>query len=732
MRRLLRAPGSTLRGKIIVPYFIVTLLVAAIGVFVVTRLVAGSLQERLYNQLLDAGRVVAEEQVRFERRRLEVLRAIANTRGVAQAVADGDEATLEQTIPQLVANYDGVESAILLNRQGALIFGWQQQTDAGVGRPLADFDYGALDQVRLVLAGTEDALGDRRVALVSTSQGHAIQTIGALYLGDEIVGAVLVGSALNPLVLELTETAVARVSLYNQNGEVLATTLGTTQRLQALVEQGDGNFAVVPNRFGSKPVSYAGVTGANAAERVPLQELELLGQRYLLAYGDWRLRNESAGLFSVAIPSNFVASAAATSRNLFSFLFSLATVAVFTVGFVVARRLTQPLDRLALVTTAVAAGDLSQRTQIEREDEIGLLARSFDRMAEKLNLNRRALVNERSHLKAIVHSIADGLLVFDQSRRLAMINPAAERFLRDTGLLSGATGGGRTLFAYLREAIGDDVRFQAGSRFFSGSVAPVMGVDAEQLGWVILLRDVTRDVETEQLKDNFITGISHELRTPLTSIKGYSDLLKLTAAPVLSDQQKQFINILQDNANKLMEHVAKLIEMAELHSGTLALHKEVTSLSGMVQVAAEEWAARAGDKGLSFSLDLQDADLWVNGDPERLRWALDNLLRNAYEYTADGAISVRLRREEQMAHLQIADTGMGISASDQLHIFNRFYRAQTEATFDVYGLGLGLFIVREIVNAHGGHVTVQSTLGEGSIFSVMLPALPRPERLAKD
>ncbi len=729
-----RKLAQRLSTKIILPYLILTLAIASIGAFVVTRLVTGSLQERFHNQLLDAGRIVSERMVDLERERLAVLRTVSNTRGVGQALAERDAETLAGTVPQIIVNADA-DAVSLIDQQGVEIFGWLQETGGFEGTERTGAEFHDIEPVRLVLDGVIDQQGDKQVALLQTPAGLMLYTIGPVYHDGQQVGATMVGDRLDDVVLSLAETALARVTLYDRNGRVLATTLGASpEALQARLPDPAGQYTAVIDRLRTSP-QHAQLVTATADDQSLLQQVELLGQDYLLAYGDWRVRDDSLGLFSVALSSNFIVTASATSRNLLSLLFSAATVAVFILGLLIARRLIAPLDRLIQVSGAVARGDLQQRTGIQRQDEIGDLAHSFDAMTAQLEKRNRQLVEQSSKLEAILNSIADGVVVFDNQQRIIATNAAAGRFLRDTGYFNNHSPDflpddepvdGSAFLAELH-ANGDGPhsrRYHAGGRIFSASVAPVSTPTGNQTGSVVVLRDVTQEAEAEQLKDNFITGISHELRTPLTSIKGYIDLLLTTGGEQFSKQQINFLKTVQDNTAKLFDHVGKLIDMAEIHSGTLALRPRRLWFSWLAEKEAEKWEKKMAARDLTFDVTVRNEQLWIDGDPDRLAWAIDNLLENAHDYTRRGGhVQVTIREREGAACLEITDTGVGISASDRPHVFDRFYRVQTEDTFDVYGLGLGLFITRSIVEAHGGDVWVESVPGEGSTFGVTLPLL---------
>ena len=731
---------ASIGAKIILPYLVLTLVVAGIGAYVVTNLVTSSMRERFNNQLLDAGRVVSESIVRDEEKRLEVLRAVAGTEGVPEGLAAGDQDILNSLVPQIVAN-SNADAVELLDMDGIEIYGWQRPSgqSAQDAETRSGADFSNLEDVRLVLDGHQDEYGEKRAFLAETPYGTMVFTVGPVDSGGGQVGAVMVGTYLSELVADLTESAVAKVTIYDQDGGVYSTTLGGGQEsVVGALQVPSDQYTTVIEQLKETPNRYR-VVVAKAEDQVQLKQVNVLGQQYGLAFGDWRLRGQSFGLFSVALPSNFIVSTAAISRDLLSLIFSVMTVAVITVGFLIARRIIKPLNRLVVTSEAVAGGDLAQRTGIQRKDEIGSLASSFDLMTEKLSERNRQLMEQASKLEAILDSIADGVVVLDLEGQVITANPAAQLVLAEMSSNSDSAPVRRPPSAMLAAdteelprmdqlpapvMLQQPRRYQVGGRVLSALAAPVKAPDGEELGAVVVLRDITREVESERLKDEFITNISHELRTPLTAIKGFSDLLIMTADGSLDERRLGFVETIGDNANQLLHHINKLIDISQIQGKSLGLETDRLSFSKLVEEMVEQWREPMEDKDLALRVRLSGGSLWVDGDRDRLVWAVDNLLSNAYNYTLPGgSVEVRTFQEDNQARVDVADTGVGISPADQGYLFRRFFRAHNEATFGVRGVGLGLYITRSIVDLHGGRVWADSELGVGSTFSISLPLL---------
>jgi len=268
-------------------------------------------------------------------------------------------------------------------------------------------------------------------------------------------------------------------------------------------------------------------------------------------------------------------------------------------------------------------------------------------------------------------------------------------------------------------------RFQVGRKVISAHSAAVRTDDGEHLGTVIVLRDVTAEAEAERLKDAFITHVSHELRTPLTAIKGYSELLLVTAGGALDKEKLGFLETISRHTDNLVAMINELLDFSEMEAGgRLGLRRRPMLLTALVEEIAEEVRPQIQEKGLTFQVETPAELPLVEADPRRLRWAVINLVRNAWQYTpTGGSVTLRLSEHDGQVVLDVVDTGIGISPEDQKHLFSRFYRVTNVTADDVRGLGLGLYVTRAIVEAHGGSIQIVSKKGFGSTFSVILPAL---------
>lgn len=269
----------------------------------------------------------------------------------------------------------------------------------------ADADFSDVDVVQKVLRNEADATGTRQVFITETEDGLMIFTASPLFFQGEQVGVALVGTYSRRMMLELTLSAVARVTLYDAEGNVIYTSLGGGEiGINALYQDSPEMFEEVVSQLKESPEQYA-LVSRTASSQVPLRRLQVLDQLYVLAYGDWRLRGQSFGMYSVALPSNFIASTISVSRQQFTAIFTLAIVAVFMGGFDCPAHY-QPDSSFGGYGRCRHRRGFNRRSNLTGRDEVGLLSRSFDNMTATLAERNQELDEQRSQLKAILDSIA--------------------------------------------------------------------------------------------------------------------------------------------------------------------------------------------------------------------------------------------------------------------------------------------------------------------------------------
>lgn len=258
---------------------------------------------------------------------------------------------------------------------------------------------------------------------------------------------------------------------------------------------------------------------------------------------------------------------------------------------------------------------------------------------------------------------------------------------------------------------------------------PVYTPDTVHLGRLFVFRDVTRERELEQLKSTFVSHVSHELRSPITAIKGYIDLFVEGNVGSLTTVQQDMLTIVQENTDRLIDLVNDLLDLSRIEAGHIELSRTMVRLeeiiTGVVTLLQPQFKAKM--QALTVSID--ESLPTILGDSKRLRQVFTNLLTNANHYTpVGGCITITAQLDDSQVRVSVQDTGIGLSAYDQAHVFTRFFRAKNDVTETVEGTGLGLTISQSIVELHGGQITVSSVENKGSTFTILLPTIAEMKR----
>lgn len=394
-------------------------------------------------------------------------------------------------------------------------------------------------------------------------------------------------------------------------------------------------------------------------------------------------------------------------------------------------------EHLRLVDTAAG--------QVARSISNAQLYSYVSQTAQELGESLRREQDEASKSQAILQSIADGVVVTDAHGRIILVNSAAEHIL-GTRWRSMLGQDVRNVFAILERGEREEMlkamealaanptayrdsptiiqsKLAMEQTTVSAHMAPVFTSGEQFVGIVSIFRDITREVQADIAKTEFVSTVSHELRTPLTSIKGYTDLLMVGAVGPLMEDQARFVGIIHNNANRLTALINDLLDISRIESGRVKLAFQPMQIRDVVQDVVESQRAQFEAKGLVLEVQLPEDLPLVQGDPERLAQVMDNLVSNACRYTPKGKVTITVSQMQGALRMDVSDTGIGIAAADQSKIWDRFFRADHPLVEEVGGTGLGLSIVKMFVEMHGGRIWMDSELGKGSTFTFILPTM---------
>jgi PAS domain S-box-containing protein len=372
--------------------------------------------------------------------------------------------------------------------------------------------------------------------------------------------------------------------------------------------------------------------------------------------------------------------------------------------------------------------DQPRRPEPSELDLLSTLASETAVLIENARLFQLA-ESERRRLAAILSSTSDAILVTDRDDYLLLVNPAAERALgipaeELVGQKVAETPLDPALVRILTEPLGrsgplvEEVPLPGG-RVFYASASTILSAEGENMGRVVVMRDITHFKELDEMKSEFVATVSHDLRAPLTFIRGYASMLPM--AGDLTQKQQEYLDKIFKGIEQMSTLVENLLNLQRIEAG-MGLEERPCHVGALLVEAVDGMRARAVAKGLTLRLEATEPAPVIWGDATLLRQAIANLVDNAIKYTSPGGVvTVGLQVVGQEVHITVSDTGIGIAPEDQVRLFEKFYRIRRRGMEDVPGSGLGLAIVKSIVERHGGRVWVESQLNRGSTFTIALP-----------
>lgn len=386
---------------------------------------------------------------------------------------------------------------------------------------------------------------------------------------------------------------------------------------------------------------------------------------------------------------------------------------------------------LAAARLQFSSLDQLEETARETDERIHRFAEQLAFLSGELLDRTAQLAEQKAKSDAIINGMEEGLIGCDEQGRVIHLNECARELLRrqediepQTPIealcpdIADALGWSRQAPSALRR---QNIEISLHGRDVHIHCSPIRDEHKRFAGFVLILIDRTKQAELDRFKADLISIVSHEMRSPLTSIKGYADLLLADDSGEISAETRSALEVIAANSRRLAALIDDILDLSRLESGHLALNVQAVDVQYLCDLAYLSLKPQAQAKRLAFR-HACESGLTVSGDVDRLQQALVNLVSNAIKYTPEeGSVELCARREGDNAVITVQDDGVGVSEEDLPRLFDKFFRANNERTRRIGGAGLGLAIVKSIVEAHRGEIRVQSRLGEGSAFEMVLP-----------
>lgn len=728
--RVPRGPARTyglqfvrsLRFRLFVALFASVVLVNGLAAWSILTRIEQSFDAQMREQALTMGKLT---QALYDQRGgalLDMANLIARRPDVQQAIAKDDQAQLAEISRPLDSAMPGATVAFFDPSGNALYRDWAPDVFGG-------YD-GTMIGLRRALQGQPNNSIENAGTL-----GLALHGFAPVIVDGRVIGAVGVNERFDQELIDRTKEATGYAAtilapdgtpLYWTPDPVHAVSVlrpGVPQQALATIQSGH-EFTVLTYMRGMPFGSYA----------LPLRDPE----------------GKLVGIVTVTTSLSELGAAQTAVRRAFLAIGALAFAVALGVAWLLSRSFIRPLQQLTAAATRMASGSYDDPAGVRIDNEIGVLARAFDHMRERVGVASRALreakanaENERNLMNAILNSTRDGIIMFDAERRFKVANRRWEAlFGLRADELEGLTQDGvlellRPLFSpslgqgqQARDAqYADDVertlelaQLKPARRVLRRYSAPVHDAAGQTIGRIYVYQDVTRERQSDQMKSALISTVSHELRLPLTSIKGYARTLMLDDPPWDVKERREFLQYIDEESDKLSEMVDNLLDVSKIEAGVLQVQRLEMLLPVLVRKVVERQERLLSR--VTVSVQFPEHFPVVEADSRRIEQVLYNLLENAVKYgRPDGHIAITGAVRDDEVSVSVIDDGQGIPPEDAERVFERFYQVDQSLTRQAGGFGLGLSICRGIVEAHGGRIWVEPR-EPGSGFAVTF-TLPR-------
>ncbi|OAJ74457.1 PAS domain-containing sensor histidine kinase [Brevibacillus sp. SKDU10] len=540
----------------------------------------------------------------------------------------------------------------------------------------------------------------------------------ALFISETIIDPKILTQQerLEAQIQHFTESMEVRITVVDPLGVVMADTSGVDQKLK--------NHA-------HRPEIEAALRGQVG---IAHRESDTLHQQMI--YVAVPLKDNRTGQVVGAVRSAMSMQTITQSVHQMWFSLVMGLVITLIIGSIVSSRIshgiTKPIEEIIRVARNITQRQYESRVKIKPRDELGQLATAINFMASSLEQQMYQISENQQRLTGVLATMPSGVILIAENGRIELINNAVEKMLNISsselvGKLHFEAGHNYGFSKHIDDVMRTGERkrdeihiFYPTERMIYADFSPYVNYRGEIKGVLAVLNDITDIRRLEKMRSDFVANVSHELRTPITSIKGFTETL-LDGALKDEEISRHFLQIIYDESERLFRLISDILDLSKIEQKRITLTYTEVEMHRLIEETAVLLREQLQRKELKLILPA-DQGIMLRADKDCLQQILLNLLANAIAYTPEGGnITIELRRDEDYLYLDVADTGIGIPEDDLGRIFERFYRVDKARSRDSGGTGLGLAIVKHICESLHGSITVRSTEGVGSVFSVILP-----------
>lgn len=436
------------------------------------------------------------------------------------------------------------------------------------------------------------------------------------------------------------------------------------------------------------------------------------------------------------------------SRDTEIYMLAITAVSLFLVLVIILKApgtIIQPIHELTKKVGAISEKKYSERIEVKSENEVGMLALSFNKMAEKLSeyekSNVEKLIAEKKRAEAIVENMRDAIIVLDENNNLILMNNVGSELLglsgkEVIGKSAASIADSNNLFKNifeekdkLKETFSGESKNYLGiihkdkEEFYLKDYTDVLDANGYRIGVIIVLKNVTGFKELDEIKSGFVATVSHELKTPLAAINMSLRLLNDSRIGELNAEQKKLTEEMKNEIRRLLKMVNELLNLSKIESGGEAFNYQIISVDELIDASVTPMLMQFEQNKVEFNLNIDKNLPKLKIDVNKIAWVIINLLNNAVRYTkTEGKITLSVSRENEFIKFSLKDNGIGIKPENIGRIFQKFVQINKSNMENQFkGVGLGLAIAKEFIEAHKGTIKVISEYNKGSEFIFYLP-----------
>lgn len=422
------------------------------------------------------------------------------------------------------------------------------------------------------------------------------------------------------------------------------------------------------------------------------------------------------------------------SKRIFTNATLIALSITVLIGYVIASSITEPIRDVTKKAEEMARGNLDQYVEVKSDDEIGQLASMFNYLNFRLNETLQQMDLEKSKLDTIFNYMAEGVIAVDRSGNIIHANPIAADIL-DIDFKKEVNLERNSEDKFYLESIDlNDIDYSnektlegektldMDSEVYKMKYAPYKNEQNDIGGLIIVIQDITKEHKLDNMRKEFVANVSHELKTPITTIKSYTETL--IDGDVDEDTANSFLNVIENECDRMGRLVRDLLQLSNFDYKSTKWEKKQVSIESLLNDILLKLDLTFKENSQKVCLDVEEKMPDINIDRDGMEQVLLNIIYNSVKYTKEGGeIRIKANIDEDRMNIEISDNGIGIPEEDQDRIFERFYRVEKGRSREMGGTGLGLSIAKQIVESHGGEISLKSKFGEGTSIKISLPYL---------